>query len=97
MFHFPFWGTYAMSWTDSNGAPVETPRQDMRDDVTKGRIRGLMMVALHKQGWSLREIAEFFSGRWYHTQVRRLLDQTSESIKAQESMDRCGPDGSETA
>ncbi len=86
-----------MSWTTIHGEQVETPRQEMRDEVIQSKARGLAMRGLRDQCWSLRQIAEFFSGQWHPQQVKRLIEQTKAGTKAQESLDRCGADGPETA
>lgn len=75
-----------MSWTNSRGEACDSPRAEVKDEPTKERFRARMMRQLWREGWSFREIADFFTGQWYHPQVSRLIRCVEEQTEKEKSV-----------
>lgn len=62
-----------MSWVIESGESVASPKANQITATTKARTRSLAMLGLQNQGWSLREIGNFF-GVKHPEQVRRAIE-----------------------
>lgn len=61
-----------MSWESKHSVKVDTPRNQTRQPDVKKRSRGIAMAGLQSQGWSLREIGDWF-GVDHPEKVRRII------------------------
>jgi hypothetical protein len=69
-----------MSWVESTGCQVLSPRIEDRTDIVKQRSRAVAMAQMQLQGWSLREIGAFFNIRHPET-VRRIINRVPDEAK----------------
>lgn len=75
-----------MSWTNTRDEDQDNPRADVRDDKYKAKCRSLIMREQRRLGWSYREIADFWSGKWHPEQVKRLIERVPRQVKSLESV-----------
>lgn len=66
-----------MSWMNSNGAEMVTPRADANTKEIKARAKAIAMAGLQNQGWSSRQIAAFFGTNQMRVlrMIKRLPDE----------------------
>lgn len=76
-----------MSWTSSNGEQVDTPRSDVKDPDMIRRARARAMVEMRRQGWSYRNIAEFFSGSWHPQEIKRITQKVPQEALRRRSFE----------